>query len=348
MNGGFIMRHIKKITLAALLAVQVSSSPVQGMSYLSTAWNSASSLLGKAKNLLPATAVNSVLNKIPGAQTAAQAVSKIFTGTSNVVSRYAQNEAGLINPADLLINLTPTILYGLRNPICRILSRATMNKVSPEFFNKFLIATTTPISLTIRMYSLYLLLTNPLNIYSIWQFIKNIDLLTCEIEALCKFNLLLLPGELTSREKLMVIMTGLINRLLNPMKKDHNIDEYNKLWLLTCSSVYSYLITNQYYQNLGLSNGYEIIKIKMKSGFRKLKEFLKPPIRHNRAIADLGDRTTCGICFEDFARGEHGSSLVCNHHYHTDCINSWLDRNPKCPFCQAPVIENQIQHVTFS
>ncbi|CAA3007300.1 RING-H2 finger ATL81-like [Olea europaea subsp. europaea] len=49
----------------------------------------------------------------------------------------------------------------------------------------------------------------------------------------------------------------------------------------------------------------------------------------------VGDE--CCICLNGPAAGEEISSLPCSHAYHSECIITWLLRNPTCPMCYKPV-----------
>ena len=45
---------------------------------------------------------------------------------------------------------------------------------------------------------------------------------------------------------------------------------------------------------------------------------------------------TCGICSIDYDENTDKTitQLLCNHCYHTDCINRWFDRSSTCPYCR--------------
>ena len=49
---------------------------------------------------------------------------------------------------------------------------------------------------------------------------------------------------------------------------------------------------------------------------------------------------TCPICIEAFKQGDLVSALSCEHHYHSSCINEWIQKTlhyPLCPVCRSPV-----------
>lgn len=53
---------------------------------------------------------------------------------------------------------------------------------------------------------------------------------------------------------------------------------------------------------------------------------------------DLGDEDEeeCSVCFENLSgEGRPTRQLKCLHVFHHDCIQEWLLRDPRCPFCKA-------------
>ena len=54
---------------------------------------------------------------------------------------------------------------------------------------------------------------------------------------------------------------------------------------------------------------------------------------------DITDKDiTCSICLEDFTENTQLIQLNCDHMYHPDCINGWLQRQPSCPLCRCEFI----------
>lgn len=51
--------------------------------------------------------------------------------------------------------------------------------------------------------------------------------------------------------------------------------------------------------------------------------------------------TECAICLDDFVDGETCRVLiVCNHIYHSSCIDQWLKFQLNCPICRKPVVDS--------
>jgi len=47
---------------------------------------------------------------------------------------------------------------------------------------------------------------------------------------------------------------------------------------------------------------------------------------------------SCGICLMQFKEKEIGAlTPECRHPYHEKCLKMWLQRNPSCPSCRAPL-----------
>lgn len=49
------------------------------------------------------------------------------------------------------------------------------------------------------------------------------------------------------------------------------------------------------------------------------------------------DYGTCGICLEDYQKGEHKKTLACPHSFHKACIDRWLKQVATCPVCKKEV-----------
>ena len=60
----------------------------------------------------------------------------------------------------------------------------------------------------------------------------------------------------------------------------------------------------------------------------------KIPIKpFHKALFD--DNLDCIICMEKFEENEKVKQLLCGHIFHGDCIDKWLEKEKKCPFCKA-------------
>ena len=60
-----------------------------------------------------------------------------------------------------------------------------------------------------------------------------------------------------------------------------------------------------------------------------------PTVRYSKDAMDNVD-ATCGICLCDYQDGEMLKYLPCHHHFHLECIDTWLVTNKTCPYCKHP------------
>lgn len=51
----------------------------------------------------------------------------------------------------------------------------------------------------------------------------------------------------------------------------------------------------------------------------------------------IKNETDCSVCQERFQDKEKASSLPCNHLFHKDCIEPWLQLHNACPVCRKPI-----------
>ena len=52
---------------------------------------------------------------------------------------------------------------------------------------------------------------------------------------------------------------------------------------------------------------------------------------HSVPVSSLG----CSICLSEFADSDSQKFLSCFHVFHSQCINTWLIQNPRCPICRV-------------
>eukprot|EP00879_Flechtneria_rotunda_P031730 GHRR01034684.1.p1 GENE.GHRR01034684.1~~GHRR01034684.1.p1 ORF type:complete len:249 (+),score=78.95 GHRR01034684.1:83-748(+) len=56
-----------------------------------------------------------------------------------------------------------------------------------------------------------------------------------------------------------------------------------------------------------------------------------------QALAALDKSGLCAVCQCDFAPDETVKLLPCNHLYHQECVDHWLQLNKMCPICNKEV-----------
>lgn len=49
------------------------------------------------------------------------------------------------------------------------------------------------------------------------------------------------------------------------------------------------------------------------------------------------EERTCTICLDDFIKGDLARKLPCDHQFHVNCVDPWLQKNKLCPVCKAEV-----------
>ncbi|KAJ9085962.1 hypothetical protein DSO57_1009012 [Entomophthora muscae] len=57
------------------------------------------------------------------------------------------------------------------------------------------------------------------------------------------------------------------------------------------------------------------------------------------AILQLEDEADaiCAICITEYEDSDEIRKMVCNHHYHVDCVDEWLKQNRTCPLCKRDI-----------
>ncbi|KAF8377259.1 hypothetical protein HHK36_030634 [Tetracentron sinense] len=51
----------------------------------------------------------------------------------------------------------------------------------------------------------------------------------------------------------------------------------------------------------------------------------------------------CAVCLSEFQEGEKIRELKCNHIFHKDCLDKWLQHDSAtCPLCRSPVLPEKI------
>ncbi|KAD0410220.1 hypothetical protein E3N88_44305 [Mikania micrantha] len=64
----------------------------------------------------------------------------------------------------------------------------------------------------------------------------------------------------------------------------------------------------------------------------------------HRLFADDPDpvNSNCVVCLNCFKDGEQVRKLACQHVFHKECFDGWLDYfNFKCPICRSPVVSDE-------
>ena len=84
-------------------------------------------------------------------------------------------------------------------------------------------------------------------------------------------------------------------------------------------------------------NGYQRIGDNNRNNGPMNKEVLDdlPTVEYTPGMMDNVD-ATCGICLSEYKKGDMLKYLPCHHHFHVECIDTWLISNKACPYCKHP------------
>lgn len=56
------------------------------------------------------------------------------------------------------------------------------------------------------------------------------------------------------------------------------------------------------------------------------------------------DGETCSVCLCNFAEGDKVHTIHCGHHFHKDCLGTWLKENNTCPVCRFELLTDDAKH----
>uniref|UniRef100_T1J8S4 RING-type domain-containing protein n=1 Tax=Strigamia maritima TaxID=126957 RepID=T1J8S4_STRMM len=63
----------------------------------------------------------------------------------------------------------------------------------------------------------------------------------------------------------------------------------------------------------------------------------------NRQLKDNDVLEVCVICLLEQKCGQLVKDLPCSHVFHSECIDTWLEKNHSCPLCRTDLRQNSIQ-----
>ena len=82
----------------------------------------------------------------------------------------------------------------------------------------------------------------------------------------------------------------------------------------------------------------ELLALEDKMGYVN-KGFKKEDINKIKSEKyNLDDNVNCVICQDEIKKGDVIKKLNCNHLFHIKCIDIWLSKEKKCPFCKEEII----------
>lgn len=111
-------------------------------------------------------------------------------------------------------------------------------------------------------------------------------------------------------------------------------------------------IINELYPNPDEMTYEQLLELQDKIGFvskgisKEEKEvknnffnYQKIPFKiYNKKNSGLYKSTNCTFCLNDFEDKEKLKKLKCEHMFHYECLDNWLDNEKTCPVCKEEVI----------
>ena len=67
------------------------------------------------------------------------------------------------------------------------------------------------------------------------------------------------------------------------------------------------------------------------------------PMNHVDELNECVANEDCIICSEECNRENDFITPCCHHFFHFDCLEEWVDQNPTCPMCRAPLTPADLQ-----
>merc|ERR1712190_264137 len=63
------------------------------------------------------------------------------------------------------------------------------------------------------------------------------------------------------------------------------------------------------------------------------------PAHHHRKYKAKGESASveCGICISRFRDNQTVTRLSCDHQFHKNCLETWLEQKGQCPMCRDHV-----------
>lgn len=86
---------------------------------------------------------------------------------------------------------------------------------------------------------------------------------------------------------------------------------------------------------------YNIIKNNIYNRRRRIRRSLNRVNIDSLNTVILRDRlqdNTCSVCLEEFKDDDILVKLNCNHIFHKECLEPWLNNNTNCPMCRQNIV----------
>jgi len=63
-----------------------------------------------------------------------------------------------------------------------------------------------------------------------------------------------------------------------------------------------------------------------------------------KTVNKVKKENVCAICLVAYRKGNKIVQLGCEHHFHSDCIKPWFDKNHVCPTCRFDINKGRHQN----
>ncbi|XP_011005646.1 PREDICTED: probable E3 ubiquitin-protein ligase XERICO [Populus euphratica] len=78
------------------------------------------------------------------------------------------------------------------------------------------------------------------------------------------------------------------------------------------------------------------------SQYLNIIEKTNPTLHYSEKISRAQYRE-CAVCLSEFTEGERVRKLKCDHTFHQECLDKWLQQSmATCPLCRTTVLPDQI------
>jgi hypothetical protein len=131
----------------------------------------------------------------------------------------------------------------------------------------------------------------------------------------------------------LLTMVGMKDNML-AMAIHYHETGVNQLSLVAAQCAHIYDIKIEYLEALHAAVGQKTLEVTRIFRFSEL-------VYQNTDISlvtEGKELDVCAICLDDMCEGKRAFVLLnCKHHFHADCFESWVTRQPVCPICKASV-----------
>jgi len=95
--------------------------------------------------------------------------------------------------------------------------------------------------------------------------------------------------------------------------------------------------TRNILHNLDVDVDEEMVNLLFENGGNLL---LPPPPMEKPPLIEIEETQPCSICLDGITKGCSVYDIPCKHHFHSDCLTQWLERQKNsCPLCRQKMVQ---------